>query len=112
MSWRFVLSLIFALVVALFAIQNAASVDITFIIWHVSISQALVIIISAIFGAIIVLLLSIIKHLQLNSVIRNNKKIISNLEDENASLKSKIKQLESKLEEPTVVDVSEEEKVF
>jgi|SRR5690554_768799 len=110
MSWRFVLSLFFALVVALFAIQNAAAVDITFIVWHVSISQALVIIISAIFGAIIVTLLSLIKHLQLNSVIKNNKRTISNLEDENATMKSKIEELESRLEAPPVVEVNEEEK--
>ena len=56
MSWKFVLSLLFALVVAVFAIQNAAAVDVQFLKWEVSISQALIVLIAAIIGALIVLL--------------------------------------------------------
>ncbi|MDD4583654.1 MAG: LapA family protein [Eubacteriales bacterium] len=92
MGWRFVLSLFFALIVALFAIQNAAAVSIKFFIWNVTISQALVILISAIFGAITVMMLSLVKQLKLNGTIKNDKKAITALENENQTLKKKLEE--------------------
>jgi lipopolysaccharide assembly protein A len=96
MGWRFVLSLIFAVVVALFAIQNAALVEVTFFIWHISVSQALVILISAVFGAIIVMLLSLIKRVKLNSIIKADKKTIATLQNENQTLKNKLEEATAK----------------
>jgi len=106
MSWKFVLSLIFALIVAVFAIQNAAAVEVNLLAWKVSISQALVILMSAIFGAIAVLLLSLVKHMKLNSVIRSDKKTITSLQNENQTLKGKLEQASAKAS-ATVTAVSE-----
>jgi len=83
MSWKFVLSLLFALVVAVFAIQNAAAVDVQFLKWEVSISQALIVLIAAIIGALIVLLLSLVKQVKLMAGIRAEKKTATSLESEN-----------------------------
>ncbi len=96
MSWKFVLSLIFALIVAVFAIQNAAAVEVNFLAWKVSISQALIILMSAIFGAIAVLLLSLIKQMKLKAGIRSDKKTITSLQNENQTLKSKLEQASAK----------------
>ena len=74
MSWKFVLSLLFALVVAVFAIQNAAAVDVQFLKWEVSISQALIVLIAAIIGALIVLLLSLVKQVKLMAGIRAERR--------------------------------------
>ena len=90
MSWKFVLSLIFALVVALFAIQNAGVVNVDFLVWNVSISQALVILLSAVIGAIVGALLGLVRHVKLKATIRSDKKTISSLEDENRNLKAKL----------------------
>ncbi len=80
MSWKFVLSLIFALIVAVFAIQNADPVVVTLLFKKSEISQALIILISAVLGALIVALLGLINQMKLKAVIRDNKKVIAQLE--------------------------------
>lgn len=98
MGWKFVLSLFFALVVATFAIQNAAAVDVDFLLWQVSISQALIVLIAAIFGALIMLLLSVVKQVKLAAGIRAEKKTIASLQNENKELKEKLNRVVAKLE--------------
>ena len=61
MQARFILSLLFATIVAIFALKNANEVLIDFIFNKVYISQALIIFISAILGAVIVAILGSIK---------------------------------------------------
>lgn len=90
MDWKFVLALIFALIVAVFAIQNAEAVDISFLTMDLSISQALVILISAAFGALVVLLLSLVRWIKCQSKIKSQAKTISSLEQENKQLKMKL----------------------
>lgn len=92
MGWRFVLSLVFAVIVALFAIQNAEAVPINFIAWKVSVSQALIILVSAVVGAVIVMLLSLIKQIRMGSNIRSEKKTVSSLQTENIELRNKLDQ--------------------
>lgn len=74
MGKNFILSLIFALIVGVFALSNGEKVVIDFIFTEVYISQALVIIISATLGAIIVFLLSLVKNLGLKKEIKLLKK--------------------------------------
>lgn len=100
MGWRFVVSLLFALVVAVFAIQNASSVNIKFISWQLSISEALVILISAIFGAMIVLLLSLVQQIKLKATIRSSNKKISSLENENQQLMIKVEEVKTITQDP------------
>lgn len=96
MDWRFVLSLIFALIVSIFALQNAGTVEINFLLMKLSISQALIIFISAIFGAATVMMLSIIRWIKLNSKIKSSLKTITLLEEENKELKLKLEETMSK----------------
>jgi putative membrane protein len=98
MSWKFVLSLLFALVVAVFAIQNAAAVDVQFLKWEVSISQALIVLIAAVIGALIVLLLSLVKQVKLMVGIHAEKKTATSLENENRELKEKLSRVLAELE--------------
>lgn len=93
MDWKFVLALVFALIVAVFALQNAGAVDISFLTMELSISQALVILISAAFGALVVLLLSLVRWIKCQSKIKSQTKTISSLEQENKVLKLKLEEL-------------------
>ncbi len=95
MDWRFILSLIFAVIVTVFAVQNAKSVEINFLYLHLSISQALVVLISAIVGAVTVFLLSIIRLLRLKIKMKDAGKTIIALEEENKKLKQALASKES-----------------
>lgn len=92
MDWKFVLALVFALVVAIFALQNAGAVDISFLTMELSISQALVILISAAFGALVVLLLSLVRWIKCQAKIKSQSKNISTLEQENRQLKMRLEE--------------------
>ncbi len=101
MDWRFVLSLIFALVVAIFAIQNANTVDIKFLHMHLAISQALVILVSAIIGAVTVLLPSIIRSFILKKKIKETGKALAVLKEENDQLNEALAKEKSQMPSPS-----------
>ena len=98
MDWKFVLALIFSLLVAVFALQNAGAVDISFLTMDLSISQALVILISAVFGALVVLLLSLIRWIKCQTKIKSSAKTITALELENKQLMMKMEEYSAKKE--------------
>lgn len=108
----FIISLIFAILVALFGIQNSAVISVNFFSTKFNISLALVIFVAAIIGAIVVTLLGLQKEFKLS---RDNKRItkksnnfendietskneIVNLKIENESLKSKTEALQTVIE--------------
>lgn len=95
MDWKFVLALVFALIVAVFALQNAVTVDITFLTWEFSFSQALVILLSASFGALVVLLLSLVRWIKGQAKIKGLLKNVTSLEQENKQLKMRLQDLET-----------------
>jgi uncharacterized integral membrane protein len=99
LGWRFILSLGFSIVIALFAIANAGSVRINFIFAIYEVSQAIVILLSAIVGAVIVMLLSIVKNIKLNMKISNQEKVISDLQREKEKTLTQFVELEKKYEE-------------
>lgn len=90
MDWKFVLALIFALLVAVFALQNAGAVEISFLTMDFSVSQALVILISAVFGALVAALLSLVRWIKSQTKIMSLSKTVSTLEQENKQLKAKV----------------------
>lgn len=95
MDWKFVLILIFAIFVAIFAIQNASPVDIEFLNFQFNnVSQAVVILLSAIAGAFIVMLFSLIRWIKYKTKLKGSTKSITALETE-------LKQIKLKLEEET-----------
>lgn len=99
MGWRFILSLGFSIIIALFAIANAGSVRVNFIFAVYEVSQAIVILISAIVGAVIVMLLSIVKNIKLNMKISSQEKVISELQREKEKNLAQFTELEKKYEE-------------
>jgi len=82
MPIAFIFSLLFSVLVVVFALQNSMMVTINFLFVEHTISQALVILASAIFGAIIVLLLSMLKQIKQNMKIRHLTKTVNKLEEE------------------------------
>lgn len=81
MDWKFVLVLIFSLLVAVFTMQNAEAVDVQFLTFEFTqVSQALVILISAVAGALIALLFGAIRWVRDKSKIMGAKKSIAGLE--------------------------------
>lgn len=85
---RFIVSLFFAIIVAIFAIQNAGSIDVNFFFWNFTISQAIVIFGSAIIGGVIVFLLGLIKQIKQNRKIKKLTKEVERLTLQLEELKS------------------------
>ena len=83
MQITFIFSMIFAVVISIFALANAAPVTISLIFKSYELSQAVVILISAVFGAVVVFLLNLVSKAK--SVMKSN------------SLSKQIKELENKL---------------
>lgn len=88
MEKGFIFSLIFAALVAIFALANADKVAIDFLFTKVQISQAIVIFISTILGAVIVALLGAFKTLKLKKEIKELNKQIEPLKLEKENLTS------------------------
>lgn len=85
-----VLGLIFAIAVAVFAVQNATRVDITLLVWQLKgISLVLVILGSALIGAISAGLFGIVKQLKLIKKMRDYKNLMDTQELEIQYLKKK-----------------------
>lgn len=95
MDWKFVLALIFALIVAIFALQNAGAVDISFLTLDLSVSQALVILVSAVFGALAALLLGLVRWIKFQGKLKSLGKTANALEQENKQLKMKLESYEA-----------------
>ncbi len=104
MGWRFILSLGFSIIIALFAIANASPVRVNFIFAVYEVSQAIVILLSAIFGAIAVMLLSIVKNIKLNMRINNQEKTIVEMQKEKEKREVQFAELEKKYEDLTLVE--------
>ncbi|WP_051531033.1 LapA family protein [Clostridiisalibacter paucivorans] len=95
MQIGFIFSLILAIGVTIFAVQNADSVMINFLFTKVKVSQALVIFISAAIGAIIVTFLGMIRQFKLSMKVKELNKKVNNLETEKGDLEFKVEELET-----------------
>lgn len=83
-------ALLFALLVAVFAVQNTIAVQVVFLFWQFEVSLVLVILGSACFGALCLFLVSMFKNF---GVWRKHRE----LEGKNKLLNEKIKELEEQL---------------
>lgn len=92
---KFVISLILAVGVAIFAIQNSEPVAVKFFVSEMMISQALVILLSAIVGAIIAFSLGLVKQFSMSKNIKGTNKRVIELEVENSSLKLDVERLKN-----------------
>ncbi|TLM99762.1 LapA family protein [bacterium] len=96
MQLYLLIALLFAMLVALFAVQNAVQVDILFLLWRIeSISLVVVILGSAFIGACIAGLVGFVKQLRLHKKVRAAAIDVERLEAENYYLR---RQLEDKKE--------------
>jgi uncharacterized integral membrane protein len=85
--YRLILVLLFALIVAMFAIQNALVVDVNFLFWTLNgISLALVILGATAAGATIVGILYVFRQVQF---MRTRKDLLSQVKKMEADLKEK-----------------------
>ncbi len=108
MEFKFIISLLFSVLVAIFAIQNAGSVEINFLFTKFTISQAVVILCSTILGALIVLLLGLIKQIKQNMKIKQLNKEIEMLTEEKGKIQAKIDEFALANEEEKIEDSGEE----
>ncbi|SHH99656.1 lipopolysaccharide assembly protein LapA domain-containing protein [Clostridium grantii] len=88
MQLGFIFSLIFAIIVTIFALQNSAAVNINFLFANVEVSQALVIFVSAVFGAIIVAILGFYRGVKIKMSLKKSNKQLVTLEDEKTSIQN------------------------
>lgn len=93
MQLTIVISLIFAVFIAFFAVQNAGVVVINFLWFKASMSQAVVILCSALVGVLIMLPFDAVRTIR-------HKLKLKELSGENKRLKDELKKLEPKKEEP------------
>ncbi|MTI47786.1 MAG: LapA family protein [Firmicutes bacterium] len=96
MQIGFILSLIFAILIAAFALKNGDNVNIDLFFTTREVSQAIVILISTAFGAIMVMILGLVRQIKLSLKIKEQSKKIDTLEEEKQELET---QLNTEIEE-------------
>ncbi|WDV47546.1 LapA family protein [Clostridiaceae bacterium M8S5] len=98
MQAGFIGSLIFAILITIFALQNATAVDVKILFTTVTMSQALVILVSASLGAIVVAIFGLIREYKANNKMKELNNNISEFETKIKQYELKISELESKSE--------------
>lgn len=96
MQITLIISLVFAVIIAIFAVANSEAVSINLIFVTYEMSQAIVILISSIIGAISVFLLNMVSKIKSS---RNTKR----LNNEIKSLKSQLKLYEDQIQEEKTI---------
>jgi uncharacterized integral membrane protein len=85
MQFYLVSALVFALIVAIFSINNPNTVSVNFLVWSFQAPLVLIILSSAVFGAVVIFLLGIVKQIGLIRKVKNlentNKKVSQELEE-------------------------------
>lgn len=90
-QFMFIVGLVFAIIITIFALTNSSSVVINLVFYKFAASQALIIFISAALGAIIVISLGLVKQVKLKSHIKTLSKA-------NEELSAKIQSLSTELD--------------
>ncbi|MGM0378840.1 MAG: LapA family protein [Bacillota bacterium] len=98
MQFTVILTLIFAIIIAIFAGLNSAVVTLNLLVTQFEISLAIVILISAVLGAIIMYLVNIFKSLKKSKKIKNLKKEKSSLNDKINNLHDQIVKKDEKID--------------
>ena len=81
-QWTLILALLFSLIVAVFALVNNELVVVNFLFASVEISLVLLILGSAAAGAVIMVFLSLVRHVQVGFQMRDLKKKVAVLEED------------------------------
>jgi uncharacterized integral membrane protein len=110
MQFSFILSLIFAILVAAFALLNSSTTIINLIFTKVETSQALVILFSAALGALIVYLLNIFRQIKSSMKIKELEKENKRLGDAVAKITKELNGLKIEKNNEETVGMSNESK--
>lgn len=86
----FIVSLIIALLVSIFAIQNAQAISINFLFAKVNVSLAIIIILSVIVGAVIVTAIGLKREINSKKLLKNQKAELEKMRAENEMMKNKL----------------------
>lgn len=97
MDKSIILFLILAVIVGVFALANGNRVIIDFIFTELEISQAMVIIISALFSATIIFIIGLIRSISYRREIKELKKELDKISTENTQLKSDLDKTKKEL---------------
>lgn len=76
-----ILALAFAILIALFAVQNAATVEVRFLVWHFKTTQVIVILASTAVGALVVGLPGLFKQMRLGFQLHGTQGQVSRLQE-------------------------------
>ncbi|NLJ78403.1 MAG: LapA family protein [Tissierellia bacterium] len=98
MEKGFIGALFFATIVAIFALKNGDKVLIDFIFAKVEVSQAIVIFVSSILGAVIVAILGVVKNLKIKKELRELNKRIAIIEEEKEKLQLSMQEQGEKID--------------
>lgn len=98
MQKNLIIALVFAILVAIFSIQNSGPVSLLFFGWEFSTSLVVVVLGAAVLGALIMWIISSFKQLQNKKEKKNLKKEMKKLGEEKEILEKEIEDLEKKLE--------------
>lgn len=111
MEKGFVLSLIFAAIIALFALNNSEKVLIDLFFTEIQMSQAIIILVSTLFGAIIAAIFSGVRSLKSKKEIKRLKESVCQEEEAKNQIKSSFESLEEEKKRlELLVDSLEEDK--
>ncbi|EOD00661.1 LapA family protein [Caldisalinibacter kiritimatiensis] len=108
MQIGFIFSLVFAIIIAVFALQNGEVVSVDFLFASVEVSQAIVIFVSAALGAFIVSIMGVVRQVKLKLKLKDQDKKIKEMSKTNEELETRILELNKELE----VNKSIEEKMI
>ena len=108
MEKGFIVSIIFAGVIALFALSNSAKVPIDLFFTEVKISQAIVILVSTLFGAIIAAILAGVRSLKLKKEVKQLKQVVADSDNQLKTSYESLEEEKKRLE--TLVDSLEKDK--
>ncbi|MCK8825225.1 LapA family protein [Fuchsiella alkaliacetigena] len=112
MQFILVVALVFALLVALFAIQNATMVEVVLFTWEFETSLVVIILGAAILGALSVGLFSVVKQIKWRMRLRKKEQQISSLESELDEMATEVELAQEQVEkEDEEEDTEFEEKV-
>jgi uncharacterized integral membrane protein len=96
-----ILTLAFAVVIAIFAVQNTASTTISFLTWHVeNLAISVLVLIAAAIGAAMALVLSTPHELTSRLHHRSTRQKLKAAEDQNTKLQARVTELEGQVSSP------------
>ncbi len=110
-QWSLIVALLFSLLIAVFAIVNNEVVAVNFLFTSVEISLVLLILGSAAVGALIMVFLSLLRHVRVGFQVRDLKKKIKALEEELKAKEALLAEREPEEEAPGEGEPVEEVKV-